>query len=147
VTRYLLDTSVLREAIQPRPPASLLAWLDGQLDADLYLASFSIAEIGRGILEMPMLERRRELEAWLVGPEGLPALFGGRILAFDERAAEEWALLMAQGTASGRPRHPSDMLIAATASANGCVVVTLDDERFAGAVEMINPLRAAPASG
>ena len=55
----------------------------------------------------------------------------------------EWARIMAAGTAAGRPRSPIDMIIASTASVNGCVVVTANDRHFQGAVEFLNPLRSA----
>jgi toxin FitB len=83
------------------------------------------------------------LEAWFIGTEGPAALFSGRVLPFDERAAMEWARTMAAGTAVGRPRSPIDMIIAATAAANRCVVVTVNERHFEGAVEFLNPLRSA----
>jgi hypothetical protein len=33
------------------------------------------------------------------------------------------------------------MIVAATAMANGCVVVTADERHFRGVVELLNPLR------
>ncbi|MBP0650411.1 PIN domain-containing protein, partial [Mycobacterium tuberculosis] len=68
------------------------------------------------------------------------ALFAGRILAFDDGAALVWARLMAEGKAAGRPRSALDMIIAAVAEANGCVVVT-DNERDFHGVEVVNPVR------
>lgn len=80
------------------------------------------------------------LEAWFSGPEGPQALFAGRALSFDKRAGLVWACLMAEATASGRPRNALDTIIAATAEANGCVVVT-DNERDFADVKTVNPLR------
>ena len=51
-----------------------------------------------------------------------------------------WARLMADGKAAGRPRSALDMIIAAVAGANECVVVTDNEKDFAG-LEFINPLR------
>jgi predicted nucleic acid-binding protein len=48
---------------------------------------------------------------------------------------------MAEGTAKGRPRSALDMMIAAIAEANDCVVVTENEKHFAG-VKIVNPLRA-----
>jgi toxin FitB len=59
---------------------------------------------------------------------------------FDEKAGLVWARLMAEGTAKGRRRSALDMIIAATAEANGCIVVTDNERDFAG-VGSINPLR------
>ena len=47
---------------------------------------------------------------------------------------------MADGTARGRPRSALDMIIAAVAEANGCVVVTDNEKDFAG-LKFVNPLR------
>ena len=93
------------------------------------------------MLEQPPGKRRRELEAWFSGPEGPQALFAGRVLAFDEKAALAWARLMAEGRTRGRPRSALDTIIAAVAVANGCIVVTDNDRDFEG-VETINPMQA-----
>jgi toxin FitB len=50
---------------------------------------------------------------------------------------------MAAGTAAGRPRNGLDMIVAATAAANGCVVATANERHFDGAVAFLNPLRAS----
>jgi predicted nucleic acid-binding protein len=76
------------------------------------------------------------------GPEGPLTLFAGRVLSFDEKAALIWARLMAEGTARGKPRSALDMIVAAIAEANSCVVVT-DNERDFFDVEIVNPLREA----
>jgi toxin FitB len=81
------------------------------------------------------------LEAWFSGPEGPQALFAGRVLPFDEKAGLIWAKLMADGSASGRPRSALDMIVAAVAEAHGCVVVTDNEKDFTG-LKFINPLRA-----
>src|ERR1700732_3616692 len=111
-------------------------------DEDVFIASPTIAEIRRGVLEKPSGKKRRELESWFTGPEGPQALFAGRVLPFDETAALIWARLMAEGTATGRPRSALDMIIAAVAEANDCVLVTDNERHFAG-VKVVNPLRAA----
>lgn len=139
MTRYLLDTNVLRDAIKPRPSQALVDWLARQLDTDLYIASWTMAEIERGILQMPTGRKRRDLEAWFAGREGPAALFRGRILAFDEAAAPIWARLMADGTKIGQPRSALDMIIAATAQANDCVVVSLNSRNFDGIVDFFDP--------
>lgn len=73
-------------------------------------------------------------------PEGLSALFAGRVLPFDERSGLIWARLMTEGTATGRPRSALDTIIAAIAEANDCIVVTDNEKDFAG-IEIVNPLR------
>ncbi len=137
---FLLDTNILSNAVKPAPSEALIGWMAAQRDEDLFVSALTIAEIRRGILELPSGQKRDRLEIWFSGPEGPPALFAGRILAFDAAAALIWARLMAEGRAAGRPRSALDTLIAATAEANGCVVVTANEKDFVG-VEVVNPLR------
>jgi predicted nucleic acid-binding protein len=139
VTRYLLDTNIISNVTKPIPSSALVDWMAAQVDGDLFISSLTIAEIRRGMLEMSIGKKRKELERWFTGPEGPQALFAGRVLAFDESAALVWARLMAEGTAAGRPRSVLDMIIAAVAEANGCVVVTDNEKDFAG-LDMVNPM-------
>lgn len=142
MTRYLLDTNVVSEATRVEPSPALLHWIEQQQNADLFISTFTLAEIKRGILTLPHGRKRRELESWFSGPEGPLALFQGRILAFDAAAADEWARIMAEGSRRGHPRSGLDMIVAATATANQCVVVTLNERHFRGVVEFLNPIRA-----
>lgn len=111
-----------------------------QHDEDLFVASLTIAEIRRGILELPNGRRRNALEAWFAGSEGPQALFAGRILSFDCGAGLVWARLMAEGKVEGRPRSALDMILASVAEVNDCVVAT-NNERDLGGIQIINPLR------
>jgi toxin FitB len=141
VTRYLLDTNVISDVIKPRPSEALVTWMADQRDEDLFIASLTLAEIRRGILQKPHGKRRAALDAWFTGAEGPQALFAGRILAFDEKAALVWAVLMAGGRAVGRPRNVLDMIIAAVGVVNECVVVTGNEKDFVG-LQVVNPMRA-----
>lgn len=140
MTRYLLDTNIISNVVKPEPSASLLAWMSARRDEDLFIASLTLAEVRRGILEMPRGRRRAALDTWFTGPEGPQALFAGRILPFDDGAALIWARLMAEGRAAGRPRSALDMIVAAVAGANDCVVVTDNEKDFAG-IPIVNPMR------
>ena len=140
MTRYLLDTNIISNVTKLDPSKALLAWMAEQTDSDLFISALTIAEIQRGLLEKAKGKKRTLLEAWFTGPEGPQALFAGRVLPLDEKAALIWARLMADGTAKGRPRRALDMIIAAIAEANGCVVVTDDEKDFTG-LNFVNPLR------
>lgn len=142
MSRYLLDTNIISNATKPEPSEALIAWMADQADADLFISALTVAEILRGLMEKPAGRKRRELEHWFSGPEGPQALFAGRVLPFDEKAALAWARLMAHGTATGRPRNALDTIIAAVAEVNDCVVVTGNEKDFPG-LKIVNPLRAA----
>jgi predicted nucleic acid-binding protein len=140
VTRFLLDTNIISNVTKPVPSESLLAWMAEQIDETLFIASLTVAEIRRGVLEKPAGRKRDQLDAWFSGPEGPSALFAGRVLPFDEKAGLIWARLMAEGTSKGKPRSALDTIVAAIAVANDCIVVTDDEKGFAD-IEIVNPLR------
>jgi toxin FitB len=140
VSKFLLDTNILSEAVKPRPDMALQEWMLGQRESSLYISTLSVAEIWRGILEKAPGRKRRELESWFRGAEGPSHLFRGRVLSFDERAAIIWGELMAEGRAKGRPRSALDMVIAAIGVANGCVIVSGNARHFEG-LAVLNPMR------
>jgi predicted nucleic acid-binding protein len=140
VTRYLLDTNIISNVVKPIPSPSLIAWMAQQPDDRLFIASLTLAEIWRGILDKPAGKRRDQLEAWFTGPVGPLRLFAGRILPFDAEAGLAWARLMAEGRARGRTRSALDTVIAAVAQVNDCTVVTDNDRDFEG-VACLNPIR------
>ena len=142
MSRYLLDTNIISNVTKPAPSEARVAGKAGQVDDDLFIASLTVAEIRRGILEKPAGRKRDQLDVWFSGPEGPSALFAGRVLPFDARAALIWARMMADGTAKGRPRSALDTIIAAVAEANDCIVVTDNEKDFAD-IEIVNPLRNA----
>ena len=140
MTRYLLDTNIISNATKPQPSESLVAWMAEQIDEDLFISSLTIAEIQRGVLEKSAGRKRSQLEKWFAGQEGPQAIFAGRILSFDEKAGLIWARLMVEGATKGRPRSALDMIVAAIAEANNCIVVTDNEKDFVG-IDIINPVR------
>ncbi len=142
MTRYLLDTNIISNVVKPQPSEPLLGWMAAQRDDDLFIASLTVAEIRRGILEKPRGKKRDALDSWFAGPEGPQAIFPGRILSFDDKAGLIWARLMAEGKATGRPRNALDTIIAAVAGAMECVVVTDNEKDFAG-IPFVNPMRGS----
>ena len=141
MSRFLLDTNIISNAVRPRPSASLLVWMAERSDEELFISALTLAEIERGIRQLPDGRRKTDLAAWFDGPEGPAALFAGRIVAFDAAAASIWARLMADGQRAGRPRSALDMIVAAAAEAVGAIVVT-DNERDFDGLGYINPLRS-----
>lgn len=141
MTRYLLDTNIISNITKPAPSDSLLAWMAEQADENLFIASLVVGEIWFGVLDAPAGKKRVQLENWFRGPEGPQALFAGRVLSFDEKASLIWARLMADGEKAGRPRSAMDMILAAVAAANDCIVVSDNEKDFAD-LRYINPMCA-----
>lgn len=140
MSRYLLDTNVISNVTKPVPSQALVVWMAEQIDRDLFISALTVAEIRRGILEKPAGKKRQELERWFSGAQGPQNLFSGRVLPFNEEAALVWARIMAEGKRTGRPRNPLDMIVAATALTNDCIIVTDNEKDFAG-LKVLNPQR------
>lgn len=140
MSRFLLDTNIISNVVRPRPSESLMVWMAERGDEELFVSALTLAEIERGIRQMPEGRRKTELVTWFEGPEGPAALFAARVVAFDASVASIWARLMADGHRTGRPRSALDMIIAASAEAIGAVIVT-DNERDFDGLDYINPLR------
>ena len=124
MTRYLLDTNIISNMIKPEPSTALAAWMLEQRGSDLFVASWTMAEIRRGILCMPQGRRRDRLEEWFASEGGPVEMFAGRILPFDEQAALAYATLPFR-------RASYDRLIAAHALALDVTLVTANERDFA----------------
>jgi predicted nucleic acid-binding protein len=68
VTRYLLDTNIICNVTKPAPSEPLLLWMAEQIDEDLFIASLTVAEIRRGVLEKPAGRKCNQLDAYRGGP-------------------------------------------------------------------------------
>jgi hypothetical protein len=77
----LIDTNIVGNITKPVPSESLLRWMGDQPDDTRFIASLTIAEITRGILELPKGKRCQHFESRLAGPEGPTTLFAGRRIA------------------------------------------------------------------
>jgi hypothetical protein len=141
VTRYLLDTNIISDAVKPSPSPKLALWMQKQRASDLFVAAMSIAEIWRGILLLPESKKKTGLETWFAGADGPARLFGGRILPFDEAAALAWARIMVDGKRQGLVLDVTDMHIAAVAEVNQCIVVTANASDFP-TLAYLNPMAA-----
>lgn len=94
-------------------------------DEPLAMASITVSELMVGIHRADSPSRRLRREAFIQGLiESLP------ILAFDLREARIHAQIRGELTAAGRIIGPFDLIIAATALANGHAVLTENLREF-----------------
>lgn len=135
---WLLDTCALSEYAKKAPASQVIAWLDEQDEASLYLSVITIGEIGKGILKLRATDPRRsqKLTAWLGKVE---QRFAGRILPLDAAALHVWAQISAQSELSGQPLPVMDSLLIATAQCHGHTVVTRNVQDFALYPQVFNP--------
>ena len=139
MSRCLLDTNIISDATKPAPSEKLAEWFSAQADDALCISSLTLAELWRGILLLPQSQKKSRLETWFAGPTGPAQLFAGRVFPFDERAALIWARLMVDGKDHGLSLNGTDMMIAAIAEANDCLVVTANERDFR-TVPTLNPM-------
>lgn len=135
----LLDTNVLSEFMRPAPAPQVVAWLDGQRADRVWISAITRAEIELGIALLPDGQRKRGLQA--AASALFEEDFAGRCLPFDERAATEYARLVATRTRSGRPISVEDAQIAAIGLSRGCTLATRNTADFAGVegLDMVDP--------
>ncbi len=132
--KFLLDTEMLSATRRPERAPRVAAWLRSQPEEDLYLSVVTLGEIEREMaLQSPRQpEFAAELRAWI---DGTVRLFADRLLPFGAAEARIWGRLSAKLGHNG-----ADLPIAATALAQGAVVVTGNVSDFEPAgVEVENP--------
>src|SRR4051794_19132405 len=97
----VLDTNVVAEMMKETPEPAVVAWLNDQRAATLFLTTITIGEISFGLRILPQGRRRRLLEEGFerVLAEG----FAGRILDFSEAAALTYGEVMERRREIGRP--------------------------------------------
>ena len=130
---YLLDTNVVSELRRPKPHGAVLAWLASVDEKDLYLSSFSLGEIQRGIeiTRQQDATKAQSLELWL---DQLAGAF--EILALDTAVMREWARIMHRQSDT----LSDDALLAATARVHGLRMVTRNTSDFVAlGVDCFNP--------
>lgn len=132
----VLDTNVVSEAMKPEPNPAVMAWLNAQAAATLYLSSVTLAELMFGIAALPAGRRKDLLSQAL---EGLLRLFRDRVLPF----ARHYAELAVTARAGGRGFPTPDGYIAAIAASRGFMVASRDTAPYEAArVPVINPWAA-----
>ncbi|MEA3276538.1 MAG: type II toxin-antitoxin system VapC family toxin [Pseudomonadota bacterium] len=138
----VLDTNIVSEFMTSPPAAPVLAWLNAQDAAHLYLTTISIAEISFGLRVM-LDGRRRPLLADRF-EQFLATAFESRILSFDRDAARAYGEIRADRREQGRPMSNFDGQIAAIAKTRGFSVATRNIEDFEDCgLELINPFSDA----
>ena len=135
---WLLDTCALSEYAKKAPAPEVIAWLDEQDEASLFISVISLGEIEKGILKLRKTDTRRsqKLTAWLGKVE---QRFAGRILPLDAAALHVWAQIAAHAEQAGQPIPVMDGLLMATAQCHGLTVVTRNVQDFVPYPQVLNP--------
>ena len=134
----ILDTNVLSELMKATSAPVVFAWMSLQSPDDLFTTTVTMAEILYGIELLPKGKRRDALlhEVEIV----FTARFAGRILAFDEPAAQMFGSIVAGRRLQGRAIGIADGQIAAIARAHDATLATRNTNDFEGCgVRVVNP--------
>ena len=123
---YLLDTSLVSELAKPRPKRDVTKAFASHFE-HVRIASLVLHELRYGVARLPTGTRKDTIRAAMdLLVEGIP------VLPYDAAAAEWHADERARLEAVGRTPSFVDGMIAATAAAHGCVLVTLNPKDFRG---------------
>ncbi len=134
----ILDTNVVSELMRRTLTPAVLRSLSQYSADQLYSTSISLAEILYGVELLPAGKRKSEL---LAGAEKLfRSVLGGRIIPFDERAAEAFSRIAARRRSRGRPISELDAQIAAIVSVHDATLATRNTADFQGCgIRVLNP--------
>lgn len=134
----LLDTNVVSELMRPQPNPRVLGWVAAQPLFEMAIATITVMEVRFGIALLPWSNRRTDLDARF--RQFLAQGFSGRVLPFDEAAADACADIRAQRRQMGNPITTEDGMIAAIARVHGAPVATRDVRGFEGCgLTLVNP--------
>ncbi len=118
----VLDTNALSELMRPKPAEGVLSWFATQANVSLFTTTVTQAEILFGLALLPEGRRRNNLQ--VAAKQMFEEDFAGRVLPFDDAAAQEFALIAAGRRLLGRPMEAFDAQIAAIARSRGAAVAT-----------------------
>lgn len=133
-----MDTCTISEMVAVQPNAQVLSWFEAQEEKALFLSVVTIAEIEKGIYQLPASRKRTSLETWLF--DDLVPAFQGRILEINRRLMTAWAKMSADLKTKGIIRPSFDSLIEATALHHQLILVTRNVKNFQNSpVTIFNP--------
>lgn len=136
--KYLLDTCVISEVIKKKPNENVLAWLQAQDEASLYLSILTFGEIEKGIEKSADQNRKAKLKLWV--EDDLKQRFAGRIIPIDMNVVTQWGSIQGLAELAGRVMPTMDGLIAVSGVANNCIVVTRNlSDMEQSMAELFNP--------
>jgi len=133
----VLDTNVVSELMRPSPSSVVVAWLHAHSERDLYTTSITLAEIHYGIERLPDGRRkdvlRRTADDVFTG-------FEEDVLAFDAKAALQFATIVSDRDHAGLPIDGFDAQIAAICRTHRAALATRNLNDFQGTgIDLVDP--------
>jgi len=134
----LLDTNVLSALMRREADPVVIAWLDALPPESVWTTAITVFEIRFGLEILAKGRRRKALEDAF--SRALHEDFDGRVLPFDDAAAQASAVIAARQREAGRPVEIRDVEIAGIAVARRAALATRNTRYFDGAgIALIDP--------
>jgi len=138
----LIDTNVLSELMRPQPSSVVLKWFEQHKDIDFYTSAITQAELLLGVALLPSGKRRDSIADAI--ERMFEQNFDGHCFPFDDLAAHEYAVLVAERTRAGLPISTEDAQIAAIALRHGYTLATRNTKDFLNiaGLKLIDPWKS-----
>ena len=134
----VLDTNVLSELMRRQPEMAVVDWLDAQPAEAIHITSVTLFETRFGLAALSPGRCRTDLQDRF--EDLLRSELAGRVLGFDQLAADHAASLAADRKNSGRSVDMRDTFIAGIVISHGGILVTRNTRHFADLpVPVIDP--------
>jgi len=134
----LLDTNVLSALMQRTADPVVVDWLDKQPTESIWTTTITVFEVRFGLELLASGQRRRLLEQAFA--KALEEDFDGRVVPFDEPAAQLAGRIAAERRQSGRPVEFRDVQIAGIALSRRASIATRNVRHFEGlGPQLIDP--------
>jgi toxin FitB len=134
----VLDTNVVSALMRDEPDPVVAAWLDGLPPESVWTTSITVFEVRLGLEILAAGKRRRQLEEAFA--MALEEDFEGRVLPFDQSAAQAAGRIAAERRRVGRTIEIRDVQIAGIVSVRKATLATRNTRHFEGCgVVLDNP--------
>lgn len=133
----VVDTSVVSELMKAGPSSAVTEWVRARRSDELYTSAITVAEIRYGIERLPDGHRRDLLRATA---DDTFIEFADQVLPFDAAAAVQYASVVADRDAAGRPIDGFDAQIAAICRTHRATLATGNTKDFRGTgIDVLDP--------
>lgn len=134
----VLDTNVLSALMRHEPDPVVVTWLDTQPPDAIWTTTVTTFEIRFGLEILADGRRRTALQQAFA--RALEDDLDGRVLPFDQTAAEAAARIAAHQRAAGQPVEIRDVQIAGITAARKATLATRNTRHFEGTgITLIDP--------
>lgn len=138
VPLIILDTNVLSAMMRAVDEPRVERWLDAQPIESVWTTAITVFEVRFGLTLLVPSRRRDRLAAAF--SRAIDDVLDGRVLPFDQSAAETAAAIAAEQRRVGRPVEIRDVQIAGIAKARKAKLATRDTRHFESlGIALIDP--------